>query len=99
MADALILEFDGFGAEDYERVNGHLGIDMQSGEGDWPEGLLMHTAATKPGGLVIYEIWASQADQERFAEGRLGRALQESGAEGPPSRMEWLGHLTHHDVG
>ena len=99
MADALILEFDGFGAETYERVNGLLGIDMQSGEGDWPEGLLMHTAATKPGGMVIYEIWASQADQERFMENRLGRALQEGGVEGAPSRMEWLGHLNHHDHG
>jgi hypothetical protein len=99
MADALILEFDGLEAADYERVNGHLGIDMQSGEGDWPEGLLMHTAATKSGGMVIYEIWASQADQERFMESRLGRALQEGGVEGPPSRMEWLGHVTHHDRG
>lgn len=99
MADALILEFDGLGAEDYERVNGNLGIDMQSGEGDWPEGLQMHTAATKPGGMVIYEIWASKADQERFMEDRLGRALQEGGVEGPPSRSEWLGHLNHHDVG
>lgn len=99
MADALILEFDGFGADVYERVNGHLGIDMQSGEGDWPEGLLMHSAATKPGGMVIYEIWASQADQERFMEERLGKAMQEGGVEGPPSRMEWLGHLNHHDHG
>jgi hypothetical protein len=100
MADALILEFDGFGAETYERVNGLLGIDMQSGEGAWPDGLLMHTAATKSGGgMVIYEIWASQADQERFMESRLGRALQEGGVEGPPSRQEWLGHLNHHDHG
>lgn len=99
MADVLILEFDGFGAEDYERVNGILGIDMETGEGDWPEGLQMHSAATKDGGLVIYEIWASQADQERFMESRLGRALEEGGVEGPPSRMEWLGHLNHHDRG
>ena len=85
MADALILEFEGFGAETYERVNGLLGIDMQSGEGDWPDGLLMHAAATKPGGMVIYEIWASQADQERFMENRLGQALPLAGpGEHPP---------------
>jgi hypothetical protein len=97
MADALILEFDGVGGEDYERVNGHLGIDMHSGEGDWPEGLLMHSAATKQGGLVVYEVWSSQDAQERFMEGRLAKALQDGGVEGPPSRMEWLGHLAHHD--
>lgn len=98
MAEALILEFDGVGAEHYEQVNGHLGVDMQSGEGDWPQGLLVHTAATKPGGLVVYEIWASQADQERFMNERLGKALQAGGIEGPPSRAEWLGHLSHHDL-
>ncbi len=97
MADAVILEFEGVGAEDYERVNGLLGIDMQSGEGDWPQGLLMHAAATKPGGLIVYEVWASQADQERFMEGRLGKALGDGGIEGPPSRLEWLEHLAHHD--
>jgi hypothetical protein len=98
MAKALILEFEDVDADDYERVNGHLGIDMQSGEGDWPQGLLMHSAATKPGGLVVYEIWASQADQERFMDERLGKALQDGGIEGPPSRAEWLGHLAHHDL-
>lgn len=98
MADALILEFDGYGADEYERVNGQLGINMQSGEGDWPQGLLMHSAATKSGGLVVYEIWSSQEAQERFMEDRLGKALQSGGIEGPPSRMEWLGHLSHHDL-
>jgi hypothetical protein len=98
MADALILEFDEVGVEDYKRVNDKLGIDMQSGTGDWPTGLLSHSAATKQGGLVVYEVWASQADQERFMETRLGKALQDGGIEGPPSRMEWLGHLAHHDL-
>jgi hypothetical protein len=38
MADGLILEFDGFGVEKYEQVNELLGIDMNTGEGDWPGG-------------------------------------------------------------
>lgn len=97
MADALILEFDGVEVEDYKRVNDKLGIDMQSGTGDWPAGLQVHSAATKDGGMVIYEVWASQADQERFMDERLGRALEEGGIEGPPSRMEWLGLQAHHN--
>jgi hypothetical protein len=99
MADALILEFEGYGVDDYERVNGRLGIDMQTGEGPWPEGLLTHSAAVKEGGLLIYEVWASKADQERFMEERLGRALEEGGVEGPPSRMEWLELQAHHNPG
>lgn len=98
MAEALILEFEGYGVEEYERVNGVLGIDMQTGEGSWPEGLLLHSAAIKPGGFLIYELWASKADQERFMEQRLGKALQEGGIEGPPARMDWLAVQSHHNL-
>jgi hypothetical protein len=98
MAEALILEFEGYGVDDYERVNGVLGIDMQTGEGDWPDGLLTHSAAIKPGGFVIYEVWASKEDQERFMNERLGQALQEGGIEGPPARNEWLGLQAHHNL-
>src|SRR5215470_4444245 len=73
MADALILEFDGVDRDAYERVNEILGIDMDSGEGDWPAGLLVHTAGAKLGGWVVLEVWESQADQERFMAERLRR--------------------------
>lgn len=99
MADGLILEFEGFGAETYERVNELLGIDMASGEGDWPQGLLAHTGGAKDGGWVVFEVWASRADQERFMSERLGRALQEGGVEAPPSRIEWLDLSAHHNPG
>ena len=36
------------------------------------------------------EVWRSQEDQKRFMDERLGKALQECGITGPPSRMEWL---------
>ena len=62
MADGLILEFDGFGADTYERVSGELGIDIESGEGNWPEGLVSHTGAAGDGGFVVFEVWRSRAD-------------------------------------
>lgn len=99
MAEALILEFEGYGVDDYEKVNGALGINMQTGEGPWPDGLLLHSAAIKPGGFLIYEVWASKEDQERFMEERLGQALQEGGIEGPPARNEWLDLQSHHNLG
>ncbi len=99
MADGLILEFEGFGEETYEQVNEKLGIDMASGEGNWPAGLISHTGGAKPGGWVVFEVWSSKADQERFMEERLARALQEGGVEGPPSRMEWLDLSAHHNPG
>ncbi|HEY1855657.1 MAG TPA: hypothetical protein VGG40_13820 [Solirubrobacterales bacterium] len=96
MADGLILEFDGLSADTYARVNDALGIDMETGEGDWPEGLVTHIAAAGDGGFVVYEVWRSRADQEQFMEERLGPALAAGGVEGPPSRVEWLQLTAHH---
>ena len=97
MADGLILEFDGLDAATYARVNEALGIDMENGAGDWPSGLASHTGAEREGGFVVFEIWRTKADQERFMEQRLGAALQASGVEAPPSRVEWLDLKAHHE--
>ena len=71
MADGLILEFDGFGVDVYERVNNELGVDMRTGEGDWPDGMIAHSGGAKEGGWVVFEVWRSRADQERFMAERL----------------------------
>lgn len=97
MADGLILEFDGISTDTYERVNGELGIDMATGEGNWPEGLVSHTGAERDGGFVVFEVWRSKADQERFMEERLAAALQAGGVDAPPVRLEWLGLAAHHE--
>ena len=44
MPEALILEFTGVTEAEYAAVNKHLGIDMHTGQGDWPAGLLSHAA-------------------------------------------------------
>ncbi len=100
MADALILEFDGVGREEYEAVNKVLGIDMSTGTGNWPEGLVMHSAgATRDGGWVVYEVWDSVEAQERFMNERLGPALQQGGITDPPSRADWVDLHAHHTPG
>ena len=77
MAEVIILEFEGLGADEYQRVNEALGIDMDTGEGDWPEGLISHEAAGSADGLVVFEIWDSRESQEEFMSGRLAAALAE----------------------
>lgn len=99
MAEGLILEFDGLSVEDYRRVNELLGIDMESGAGDWPAGMVTHVGGAKDGGWVVFELWASRADQERFLEERLGPALAQAGVEGPPARMEWIEVAAHQTPG
>jgi len=98
MAKGLILEFEGVGHEQYEAVNERLGVDMASGEGDWPAGMLFHSGGAKSGGWVVFEVWASQEDQERFMADRLGQALREGGIGEPPSRIEWLDLAAHHTL-
>jgi hypothetical protein len=87
------------GKEEYQRVNELLGIDMQTGEGAWPAGLHTHVGGASDGGWIVFELWASRADQERFLEERLGPALAEAGIEGPPARMEWIEISTHQTPG
>jgi hypothetical protein len=95
MAEALILEFNGIGRTEYEAVNSHLDLDVHTGTGNWPDGLLFHAAGAKPGGLVVFELWESQEDQGRFMSERLGKALQEGGITEPPARVEWLEDFAH----
>jgi len=97
MAEVLILEFDGLGPETYARINKTRGIDMSSGEGDWPAGLHTHLAGpTEGGGWIVVEVWESQEDQDAFMQSRLGPALHEAGVTGPPKRAEWTKPHGHH---
>jgi hypothetical protein len=97
MAEGLMLEFAGVGREQYEAINGLLGIDMASGQGDWPAGLVFHAGGAKPGGWVVFEVWESREAQGQFMNGRLGRALQEGGVTDPPTRAEWIELAAYHN--
>jgi hypothetical protein len=96
MAAGLMLEFQGVGRSQYEAVNSQLGIDMETGEGDWPDGLMSHAAGpTGDGGFAVFEIWESQDAQGKFMETRLGPALHAAGLP-EPSRVTWANLLAYH---
>jgi hypothetical protein len=44
MAELLIMEFDGVTESDYRTVTASMGIDPDTGKGDWPVGLITHIA-------------------------------------------------------
>jgi hypothetical protein len=95
MAEALILEFTGIGDLEYEAVNKILGIDTQTGDGDWPPGLLSHAAGTSDDGtFIVTEVWSSRADQEDFLATRLGAALAAGGVTAPPA-MRWVNLIAY----
>jgi hypothetical protein len=99
MPEALILEFTGLGEAEYAAVNKQLGIDMASGAGDWPPGLISHCAGTADdGAFIVTEVWSSRAEQNAFMQSRLGAALAAGGVAGAPS-VRWVPLLAHHTPG
>lgn len=97
MPEVFILEFEGLGADAYDRVNKVLGINMDTGEGDWPAGLHTHLAGpTEGGGWIVVEVWESQEDQDEYMKTRLGPALREAGVTRAPKRAEWSKPRAHH---
>jgi hypothetical protein len=90
MSEAMILEFKGVGFDQYKAVNEILGVEGHgAGGGDWPEGLIAHTAGLAGDSFVVFEIWESQAAQGAFMESRLGPALGQVGLP-EPVRVEWF---------
>lgn len=96
MAVGLIFEFDGPGEADYTKVNEQLGIDMQSGRGAWPPGLLSHAAGmTDSGKFCVFEVWESREAQNRFMQERLGAAIARSGMTAVPT-LTWVELFAYH---
>jgi hypothetical protein len=98
MPAELILEFEGVTTEQYFAVV--LGIDPASGEGDWPDGMVAHSAGLNENGhLVVIEVWDTPEHQARFMENRLSEALAKSGITGPPSGVTCIELVTHQYLG
>ena len=93
MAEVLILEFSAEGAVDlYHKVDSQMGLDVRTGSGDWPDGLLSHVAGLDGNDLIVVEVWESKGDQEQFMNDRLGPALQAQNVP-PPRRVTWFSEI------
>jgi hypothetical protein len=95
MAELFILEFDGFGEAVYDKVNEILGIDQSTDEGDWPAGLVSHSAGPIEDGWIVIEVWETREDQDEFMKSRLGPALHQAGVDKPPKRAQWTKAKSH----
>ena len=99
MPEALILEFARVTEAEYGAANKHLGIDMQTGQGDWPAGLLSHAAGTADDGtFIVADVWSSRADHDAFMTSRLGAALTTGGVTAPPE-VRWVPLLAYRQPG
>ncbi|HEX3297994.1 MAG TPA: hypothetical protein VHR85_14335 [Nocardioides sp.] len=99
MADMLILDLDGVGEADYAKVNAELGIDVDTGAGDWPAGLVSHIAGVDDSGHgYVVEVWESQQAQADFMGSRLGAAMAAAGITAVP-QMTWARVMGHRNPG
>ncbi len=72
MPVAFVAEIPGMTTETYDRVMETMSWDSS----DLPAGLISHYASEMPGGVFIFDVWESAEDWQRFAETRLGAALE-----------------------
>lgn len=95
MAYGIVLIFDGVTEDDYWAVNKKLGIDPD-GSGDWPVGMVSHSAGPTDTGWLVVEVWNEKSDQERFMAERLGAALGEAAVAAPVQIVDSA--LVNHQV-
>ena len=94
MAEVIIIEVE-CDPVLYPKVNGILGLDPNTGSGDWPKGLLTHVGGGGDGTVVAgRSLGVSDADQEAWMA-KLGPAMAQAGV-AEPRRMEWLSLLGHY---
>jgi hypothetical protein len=95
MPEALVYEFQGVTDAHYAAVSRHLGIDPETGEGDWPPGMLSHAVGTADDGtFIVSEVWSSRKDQAA-REQKLAPALAANGVTVIP-RVRWVQLIAHH---
>jgi hypothetical protein len=96
MAELIVIEVDCDPAV-YPQVNKVLGLDPNTGSGDWPDGLISHVGGGSDGSVVVVEAWESRAQQEAWMASTLGPALGQVGVP-QPKRMEWFEQLGNFKV-
>lgn len=85
MAVAYVQEFS-VTDDDRSTTNYDAVAKRVDPEGDWPKGMIFHTAGWDNDQQVfrIFDVWETEEDGRRFMEERLTPILQEIAGDGPP---------------
>jgi hypothetical protein len=99
MPELLMLDFEGVDEARYAKVNSELGLDPDTGAGDWPVGMITHVAGVSDAGHgYVIEVWESQQAQADFMTSRLGPAMARGGLSAVP-RVTWARVMGQHHPG
>jgi hypothetical protein len=77
--------------DEYDRLNGEIGQD--------PEGLILHTASEKGGGMRVIDVWESEDAYRRFESETLFPAMGRAGLDTPDSPPELDAFEVHNTRG
>ncbi len=83
MATGVLLEFEGVGEKEYQRL-----MDVLRSDQDPPQGAILHTAGQIPNGWRVFNIFESRDSYEKFYDDRIAPALKQVGMPNP-SRKEF----------
>jgi hypothetical protein len=73
MPIGLRLNFPENTIDDYDKICKALNFPA-----DWPDGLIAHGSHDVDGHLGVSDVWESRGHFDRFAEGRLQKAMGEA---------------------
>jgi hypothetical protein len=91
MAVAFKMKFEGATLEQYDRVMELMGLEK---DGPGPDGAIFHWVAPIEGGILVVDVWESEAQFEKFAEEQIGPYTAQVGIPSPPKVTRFEVHNT-----
>lgn len=82
MSVQITVEIQGLGKVQYDAVMKEMGLNKKNAK--WPKGIESHVATAAADGLVVVDIWKSEADFKKFSEKTLGPAFGKLGIASEP---------------
>jgi hypothetical protein len=77
MAIALVMHFKGVKMDQYDAVMKEMGL--AGDKAAWPDGIISHMAGRTAEGMCVIDLWQSQAQFDKFFQGRVIPAMQRTG--------------------
>ncbi len=81
MAVAFKMKFEGATLDQYDQVMDLMGL---TANGPGPDGAIFHWVAPVEGGILVMDVWESDAQFEKFAKEQIGPYTQQVGIPSEP---------------
>jgi hypothetical protein len=93
MAIGLVMHFKGVKMDQYDKVMKDMGLTGNRSE--WPDGIISHVAGPTPDGMCVVDLWQSQAQFDKFFQGRVMPAMQRTGGMPEPQVIKFEVHNSY----